>query len=95
MLVILQGGIATLTSILRLRVVAVTDKRTTMMNEILSSIRLIKMYAWEEPFEDKVKEIRKKEKKELWTAAFLQSGLTSITPSITIMATIVTFFSLT
>lgn len=90
-----QGGIATLTSILRLRVVAVTDKRTTMMNEILNSIRLIKMYAWERSFEQKVKDIRAREKKELWNAALLQSGLTSITPSITIMASIVTFFALT
>ena len=75
--------------------VAVTDKRTTMMNEILNSIRLIKMYAWERPFEQKVKDIRAREMKELWHATLLQSGLTSITPSITIMASIVTFFALT
>ena len=35
-----------------------SDKRVALMNEILNSIRLIKMYAWEEPFIEKIKGLR-------------------------------------
>ena len=48
-------------SIIRRRVVVTTDKRVALMNEILTSIRLIKMYAWEEPFIEKIKELRSRE----------------------------------
>jgi hypothetical protein len=90
-----QGVVVAITSRLRLRVVAVTDRRVTQMNEILNAIKLIKMYAWEKPFQQRVKVIRAQETKELRKAAFLQSITTSITPSITIIAAVVTFFALT
>ncbi len=32
----------------------ITDGRVRTMNEILSSIKLIKMYAWEDSFEKKI-----------------------------------------
>lgn len=32
----------------------ITDGRVRTMNEILNSIKLIKMYAWEESFEKKI-----------------------------------------
>ena len=37
-------------SSLRIKCVAVADKRVQKMNEILMYIKLIKMYAWEKPF---------------------------------------------
>ena len=55
----LQGGLAALTSVLRLRVVKVSDKRVTLMNEIVGAMRLIKMYAWEDPFRQRVQDIRR------------------------------------
>jgi hypothetical protein len=55
----IQGGLAALTSVLRLRVVGVTDKRVTLMNEIIGAMRLIKMYAWEDPFRRRVQDIRR------------------------------------
>ena len=36
-----------------------TDKRVRVMNEIISGMRLIKMYAWEWAFHEYVKRIRK------------------------------------
>jgi hypothetical protein len=54
-----------LTSVLRLRVVAVTDKRVTLMNEIVGAMRLIKMYAWEDPFRRRVLDIRRQVRKRI------------------------------
>ena len=56
----MQGSIAAVTSMIRLQTVPITDKRSAAMNEIINSIRLIKMYAWEAPFEAKVREIRQR-----------------------------------
>ena len=43
----------------RLKSARVTDKRVRVMNEIISGMRLIKMYAWEWAFHEYVKNIRK------------------------------------
>ena len=49
-----QAGLAAVTSWLRLELVVDTDRRVNLMSEILSAIRLIKMYGWEESFRAKV-----------------------------------------
>ena len=46
-------------SLHRLKSARVTDKRVRVMNEIISGMRLIKMYAWEWAFHEYVKSIRK------------------------------------
>ena len=43
----------------RLKSAKVTDKRIRVMNEIISGMRLIKMYAWEWAFHEYVKKIRR------------------------------------
>ena len=43
----------------RLKSARVTDWRVRVMNEIISGMRLIKMYAWEWAFHEYVKNIRK------------------------------------
>ena len=91
---ILQGGIAAIQSKLRLRVVPLTDKRIGLMNELINSIRLIKMYAWETPFSEMIQDIRKKEMKEMQLAAFVSSLSATVTPSITIVASVATFMAL-
>ncbi|KAL9978312.1 hypothetical protein ACROYT_G015811 [Oculina patagonica] len=46
---------------LREKAAAFTDKRLVVMNEIISGIRAVKMYAWEWNFRDIVRDIRRKE----------------------------------
>ena len=72
-----------------------TDKRVSLMNEVINSIRLIKMYAWEIPFTEKIQKIRIQEMKELQKTAFLQSLTFSITPCITVVAAVITVIALT
>ncbi|KAG8233856.1 hypothetical protein J437_LFUL006879 [Ladona fulva] len=87
----LMAVIASVTSHVRARTVRTTDKRVALMNEILNNIRLIKMYAWERSFNEKVIQVRDEERKELQKAAFLQSFSNTVTPSITLLASISTF----
>uniref|UniRef100_A0A673MNF8 ABC transmembrane type-1 domain-containing protein n=1 Tax=Sinocyclocheilus rhinocerous TaxID=307959 RepID=A0A673MNF8_9TELE len=47
----IQFSIARLIGVFRRRAVSVTDRRVRTMNEVLTCIKLIKMYAWEESFE--------------------------------------------
>lgn len=35
-----------------------TDLRIKLMNEIIKSIHLVKMYVWEQPFQSKVERVR-------------------------------------
>ena len=44
---------------LRRMAAALTDKRLVVMNEIITGIRAVKMYAWEWKFRDTVCEIRR------------------------------------
>ncbi|GLH12006.1 Multidrug resistance-associated protein 5 [Gryllus bimaculatus] len=91
------GGIARVTSLVRIGTVQVTDQRVSLMSEILNSIRLIKMYAWEDSFAEKIADVRNLERKQLQKAAFLQSFSNTVTPAITVLASITTFlcYSLT
>ncbi|XP_033609843.1 multidrug resistance-associated protein 5 isoform X2 [Cryptotermes secundus] len=87
----IMGAIANVTSMVRIKTVKVTDQRVGLMSEILNSIRLIKMYAWEDSFANKIADVRNMERKQLQTAAFLQSFSNTITPAITLLASISTF----
>lgn len=49
-----QIFLAKLTNKFRWKAMLITDSRVRTMNEILNSIKLIKMYAWEDSFEKKV-----------------------------------------
>ncbi len=44
---------------LRDETAVLTDDRIRMMNEVISGIRVIKMYGWEKPFAALVDEVRR------------------------------------
>uniref|UniRef100_A0A8C2GWP5 ATP-binding cassette sub-family C member 5 n=1 Tax=Cyprinus carpio TaxID=7962 RepID=A0A8C2GWP5_CYPCA len=87
----IQFSIARLIGVFRRRAVSVTDRRVRTMNEVLTCIKLIKMYAWEESFEKTVSDIRKKEKLLLQKAGYVQSLNSSFTTIVPTLATILTF----
>ncbi|XP_034472333.1 probable multidrug resistance-associated protein lethal(2)03659 [Drosophila innubila] len=57
----LQTYLSRLTSALRLKTALRTDQRVRMMNEIIAGIQVIKMYAWEMPFEKLISSTRASE----------------------------------
>ncbi|KAM6893784.1 ATP-binding cassette sub-family C member 4 [Xenentodon cancila] len=49
-----------------------TDSRIRTMNEVVSGIRIIKMYAWEKPFGALVSEVRRKEISKIMKSSYLR-----------------------
>ncbi|CAG2162291.1 unnamed protein product [Oppiella nova] len=56
-----QGLMGRLFQSVRRKTAQLTDTRIRIMNEIISGMRVIKMYTWEQPFQDLVAESRLKE----------------------------------
>lgn len=54
------------------------DERVKLMNEVLSGIKVLKLYAWEPSFEQQILNIRNKEIKVLKEAAYLNAGTSFI-----------------
>ncbi|XP_041482605.1 multidrug resistance-associated protein 5-like [Lytechinus variegatus] len=92
----LQMIFGKITSILRDRCISVTDERVQKMNEVLTYVKLIKMYAWEVPFSKAISAIRNLERSLLEKAGYMQSfslSVSPITPNIATVLTIVIFLS--
>ncbi|KAG5877234.1 hypothetical protein JTB14_025356 [Gonioctena quinquepunctata] len=64
-------------SILRMRTALRTDERVRLMNEIISGIQVIKMYAWEKPFNHLVSLSRRYEIKSIRTTSYMRGILLS------------------
>lgn len=73
-LIPVNGFIANKIKTLQIRQMKNKDERVKLMNEILSGIKVLKLYAWEPSFEDQVLKIREKEIKVLKEAAYLNAG---------------------
>ncbi|XP_013781403.1 multidrug resistance-associated protein 1-like [Limulus polyphemus] len=61
---------------LQIRMMKEKDKRIKLMNEILSGIKVLKLYAWEESFQEQVTKIRDKEIRVLTIQAYLAAAIT-------------------
>ncbi|XP_028611340.1 multidrug resistance-associated protein 9 [Grammomys surdaster] len=87
----IQMFMAKLNSAFRRSAISVTDKRVQTMNEFLTCIKLIKMYAWEKSFINTIHDIRKREKKLLEKAGYVQSGNSALAPIVSTIAIVSTF----
>ncbi|KAF9969099.1 Canalicular multispecific organic anion transporter 2, partial [Actinomortierella ambigua] len=67
------------------------DKRIRLMTEIVSSIKIIKLYGWEESFRNKVGEIRRDEMKALRRMTTMRALLTIVFSSTTLLMALATF----
>ncbi|XP_040353872.1 ATP-binding cassette sub-family C member 12 isoform X2 [Herpailurus yagouaroundi] len=87
----IQMFMAKLNSAFRRSAISVTDKRVQTMNEFLTCIKLIKMYAWEKSFTNTIQDIRKRERKLLQKAGFVQSGNSALASIASTIAIVLTF----
>ncbi|XP_016960247.1 ATP-binding cassette sub-family C member 4 [Drosophila biarmipes] len=67
-----QTALSKVTSVLRMRIAERTDARVGIMNELVQGIQVIKMYAWEKPFQAVVAEARRREIKQIRYASYLR-----------------------
>ncbi|XP_069376946.1 ATP-binding cassette sub-family C member 4-like isoform X2 [Paralichthys olivaceus] len=67
-----QTWFGKLFGIFRSRTIVLTDDRIRFMNEVVSGIRIIKMYAWEKPFSALVTEVRRKEISQILKSSYLR-----------------------
>ena len=70
-LIPINGFILVALNSIRRKKVVVTDSRVKLINEILSGIRVIKYYAWEQPFTEKIAVIRNLELQFLKQMAYI------------------------
>ncbi|XP_005586153.3 ATP-binding cassette sub-family C member 4 isoform X1 [Macaca fascicularis] len=67
-----QSCFGKLFSSLRSKTATFTDARIRTMNEVITGIRIIKMYAWEKSFSDLVTNLRKKEISKILRSSYLR-----------------------
>ncbi|XP_032455621.1 multidrug resistance-associated protein 1 isoform X6 [Nasonia vitripennis] len=67
------------------------DERVKLMNEVLSGIKVLKLYAWEPSFEEQILKIRNKEIKVLKEAAYLNAGTSFIWSCAPFLVSLVSF----
>ncbi|XP_057169867.1 ATP-binding cassette sub-family C member 12 [Ursus arctos] len=87
----IQMFMAKLNSAFRRSAISVTDKRVQTMNEFLTCVKLIKMCAWEKSFTKTIQDTRKRERKLLEKAGFVQSGNSALAPIASTIAIVLTF----
>ncbi|XP_078785939.1 ATP-binding cassette sub-family C member 5 isoform X1 [Oryzias latipes] len=80
-----------MTAYFRRRGVAITDKRVQKMNEILSYIKFIKMYAWVKAFSQDVQRVREEERRVLELTGYFQSITVGVAPVVVVIASVATF----
>uniref|UniRef100_A0A182UFF2 ABC-type glutathione-S-conjugate transporter n=1 Tax=Anopheles melas TaxID=34690 RepID=A0A182UFF2_9DIPT len=77
-LIPVNGVIANMIKTLQIKQMKNKDERVKLMNEVLSGIKVLKLYAWEPSFEQQILKIRDKEVKVLKSAAYLNAGTSFI-----------------
>ncbi|XP_070381871.1 multidrug resistance-associated protein 1-like isoform X3 [Dermacentor albipictus] len=69
------------------------DKRVKYVHELFSGIKILKLYAWEEPFQQRVVDVRKAEMEMLRKIAFYFSLMNFVWNCISFLVSLVTFMT--
>ncbi|XP_078266352.1 ATP-binding cassette sub-family C member 5-like isoform X2 [Rhinoraja longicauda] len=83
--------VSRMTVYFRRKCISVTDKRIQRMNEVISYIKFIKMYAWVKAFSQSILKIREEERQILEYAGYFQSISVGIAPVVVVIASVMTF----
>nr|CAB3219627.1 multidrug resistance-associated protein 1-like [Phallusia mammillata] len=71
-----------------------TDKRIRLMNDVISAMRVVKMFAWEKPYEKLISSIRSDEMRKILKTSFIQAyniAMTYISSRLMIFITFVVY----
>jgi ABC-type multidrug transport system fused ATPase/permease subunit len=63
----------------RKKVVAQTDERVRMMNEVLGGVRTIKIFGWEAAFYERIMVLRDRERAQLWNMQVITESINFLT----------------
>ncbi|GLV32342.1 Multidrug-Resistance like Protein 1 [Carabus blaptoides fortunei] len=90
-LIPINGYIANKVKTLQIRQMKNKDERVKLMNEVLSGIKVLKLYAWEPSFEAQILKIRNKEIKVLKQAAYMNAATSFIWSCAPFLVSLVSF----
>ncbi|XP_032583422.1 multidrug resistance-associated protein 1 isoform X5 [Drosophila sechellia] len=90
-LIPVNGVIASRIKTYQIRQMKYKDERVKLMNEVLSGIKVLKLYAWEPSFEKQVLDIRDKEIATLRSTAYLNAGTSFLWSCAPFLVSLVTF----
>ncbi|XP_059049022.1 ATP-binding cassette subfamily C member 4-like [Achroia grisella] len=92
--VLVQAYLSNLQGVLRGKIAKRTDERVKVMSELVNGVQVIKMYAWEIPFQKLVDKLRKLEVNFIMRTSMIKgfsTALTVFTERFILYATLVTF----
>ncbi|XP_052753822.1 ATP-binding cassette subfamily C member 4-like [Galleria mellonella] len=92
--VLVQAYLSNLQGVLRGKIAKRTDERVKVMSELVNGVQVIKMYAWEMPFQKLVDKLRKLEVNFIMRTSMIKgfsTALTVFTERFILYATVVTF----
>ncbi|KAF8558202.1 ABC transporter [Imleria badia] len=78
---------------IRIKSMAWTDKRSKLLQEMLSGMRVIKFFSWEIPFMKRITEYRKLETAYIRTLLILRAGLSAFAISLPTLAAVIAFIT--
>lgn len=78
----------------RMKANVLTDSRVTMMRELLNNMKMVKYYAWEDAYENNVKEIRSKEMVKVRNMLYTRNTMIGLAMSLPNIASLVTFLAM-
>lgn len=76
---------------LRRKAMIWTDKRAKLIQELLGGMRIIKFFAWEIPYLEKIRQIRHQELKKIRSLLIIRALTMAVATSLPVIATIIAF----
>jgi len=87
---LMQYYLGRLSLTVRNKAIVRTDERVRTMNEVLTAVKMVKLYAWEDSFVDKVSHIREKEVKIISLGSYLKGLNLAFSLSMVVIAAMIT-----
>ncbi|GAA5893134.1 hypothetical protein JCM6882_003894 [Rhodosporidiobolus microsporus] len=87
----IQGKLGALFNKYQLQLLAAADQRLTLTTEVIGQIRMVKYFAWERKFLEKMEQVRKKELGALWRRALATTFSGNLMFGTPVIVAVVTF----